>query len=105
DSVIIGIARKHLTRQPTATEHDRLYSVAAATAAYFRGSYDLAEDFLRAQPQLEASRDGRLLTAKMEWERGYHALALLRLRELAAAFPNDAEIHAELASHLDRAEQ
>jgi hypothetical protein len=40
----------------------------------------------------------------MEWERGYRDLALLRLHELAAAFPHDLEIHSELAVHLDRAE-
>ncbi len=103
DATVIAIARKYLPHQPTATERDRLYSLAAATAGYFRGNYDLAEDFLHAQPTLEASRDGHLLAAKMEWERGYHDLALLRLRELTADLPDDAEIHSELATHLSRA--
>ena len=103
DASVITLSRKYLPPAPRPTERDRLYSLAAATAGYFRGNYDLAEDFIRAQPGLPASRDGRLLTAKMEWERGYHELALLELRELAAAQPTDAEIHAELVSHLDRA--
>src|ERR1019366_9348120 len=56
-------------------------------------------------PLLAESRDGRLLAAKIDAERGYRDLALLRLRELAAAYPDDAEIHAELALHLDRADR
>ncbi len=103
DASVIAIARKYLPRQPAATERNHLYSLAAATAGYFRGDYDLAEDFLRAQPTLADSRYGRLLIAKIEGERGYRDLALLRLRELAAAFPDDTEIHSELASHLNRA--
>ncbi len=103
DASVITLTRKYLPPTPTATERDRLYSLAAATAGYLRGNYDLAEDFIRAQPGLPASRDGRLLIAKIEWERGYHELALLNLRELAAAQPHDAEIHAELVSHLERA--
>jgi predicted Zn-dependent protease len=103
DATVIAIARKYLPPAPAANDRDRLHSLAAATAAYFRGDYDLAEDFLHAQPGFADSRDGRLLTAKIAWERGYHDLALLHLRELAAAFPNDLEIHGELAAHLDRA--
>lgn len=105
DAAVVAIARKYLPPVPAATERDQLYSLAAATAAYFRGNFDLAEDFLRAQPGLAEAGDGRLLTAKIEWERGYHDLALLNLRELAAAQPDDAEIHAELVSHLDRADR
>jgi len=105
DAAIIALARKYLPLHPGTGERDRLYLLAAATAGYFRGNYDVAEDFLRAQPALGESRDGRLLTAKMEWERGYHDLALLLLRDLAAALPDDAEIHGALVAHLDRAER
>jgi predicted Zn-dependent protease len=105
DLSVIAIARKYLPRSPAPTATHRLYSLAAASAGFFRGNYDLAEDFLRAQPGLETTRDGRLLTAKIEWERGYRDLALLHLRELAAAFPDAADIHGELASHLDLADR
>lgn len=103
DAEVIALCRKYLPPHPAGTERDRLLSIAAATACYFRGNYDTAEDYIRAQPTLEASRDARLLTAKMDWERGYPELALLRFRELAANHPTDAELHAELATHLDRA--
>jgi tetratricopeptide (TPR) repeat protein len=105
DARVIAIARKYLPQPPTQAEPDRLCSLAAAIACFFRGDYDLAEDFLRTPPSLAASRDGRLLAAKIDSERGYHDLALLRLRELAAAHPDDAEIHAELVSRLDHADR
>ena len=102
DAVVISLARKYLPASPAATERDRLFALAAATAGFFRGNYDTAEDFLHAVPQLATSRDGRVLSAKIEHDRGYRDLALLRLRELAAEFPNDTEIHADLVANLDR---
>src|SRR5262249_21987427 len=99
---VIGLARKFLPPSPAPTEANRLFALAAATASFFRGNYDTAEDFLRTVPQLATSRDGRLLAAKIENDRGYRDLALLRFRELAAEFPNDTEIHAELVASLER---
>ena len=102
DATIIALARKYLPSAPAGIESDRLLALAAATASFFRGDYDTAEDFLQAVPQLPSSREGRLLGAKIEHDRGYHDLALLQLRDLAAEFPNDTEIHAEFVGQLDR---
>jgi hypothetical protein len=102
DATVIVLARKYLSQSSTPGEPERLIALAAATASFFRGNYDTAEDFLHAVPALVASRDGRLLAAKIENDRGYRDLALLRLRELANEFPHDTEIHTELVANLDR---
>ena len=39
----------------------RLLALGAATASFFRGNFDQAEDFLGTVPKLAESRDGRLL--------------------------------------------
>ena len=102
DATVIAIARKYPPASSATRASDQLIALAAATASYFRGNYDAADDFLHTVPELSSSRDGRLLAAKIENDRGYRDLALLRLRELAAEFPNDIEVHAELAANLDR---
>ena len=100
DARVIALARASRPSPPLSTERDHLLALAAATASYFRGDYDQADDFLHSTPHLADSRDGRMLTAKIHWERGYRDLALLQLRELAAEFPDDGEIHAALVSYL-----
>lgn len=105
DAAVIALARKYLVAPVAPTEANRLLALAAATASFFRGNYDAADDFLHSVPLLSQSRDGRLLEAKIENDRGYRDLALLRLGELAAEFPDDTEVHTELATRLDRAGQ
>lgn len=68
---------------------------AAATAAFLRGHFDRAEDVLETQ-QLSATHDGRLLRARMAWERGYRELALIQIRALAAEFPSSDIARAQL---------
>jgi len=103
DSRVIALARAlrpaHRA-QPASAECDRLLALAAATASYFRGNYDQADDFLRSTPYLASSRDARMLTAKIHWACGYQDLALLQLRGLAAEFPDDSEIHTEVVARL-----
>lgn len=100
DARVIALARGSLRSPPALPECSRLFGFAAATASYFRGNYDQADDFLHALPQLPFSRDGRLLEAKIDWDRGYRDLALLQLRQLAIELPGDVEIHRELAGRL-----
>jgi Flp pilus assembly protein TadD len=100
DAHVVALARRHLSTAAPGGEQARLLALGAATATYFRGNYDQAEDFLRAVPGLATARDGRLLAAKIEWDRGYRELALLEFRALAAALPHDAEVHRELVAHL-----
>jgi len=100
DRLVVALAKKYFPRQPIAAPGARLFALAAATASCFRGEYDQAEDFLRLAPGLAGSRDGRLLTAKIEWDRGFRARALAQLRRIADESPHDAELHRELVMRL-----
>lgn len=102
DARVVALARASLRASSVApTECNRLLAYAAATASFFQGSYDQADDFLRLLQPVSHSRDGRLLSAKIDWERGYRDLALVQLRTLATEFPDDAEVHASLAAYLE----
>lgn len=61
-------------------------TLACASACYFRGRYDQAEDFLLSR-LLDRTHDGRLLLAQIDWDRGYRDLALLNVRALTEDFP------------------
>ena len=100
DGEVVALAEKQLAHVPAESDAARVLALGAATAGYFRGNYDRAEDFLRRVPRLAESRDGRLLLAKIENERGYRELALVQLRHLAAEQPRDAEVHRELVQQL-----
>ena len=100
DNLVVALARRHLPVVGRGSEPARLLALGAATASFFRGNYDEAEDFLRAAAKLADSRDGRLLAAKIEWDRGYRELALVQFRQLAVERPGDQEVHRELVGHL-----
>jgi predicted Zn-dependent protease len=100
DFDVLAIARLLLPARPAATDRDRLLALAAATASFFRGDFDQADDFLNLVPGLGSSREGRLLAAKLDWARGYRPLALVSLRALAAERPHDTEVHVELVNRL-----
>ena len=102
DGRVIAVARKLLPTEAANLPVARLLALGAATASYFRGDYDQAEDFLRRVPALGASREGRLLIARIEWERGFRELALIGFRQLAREQPGDAEVHQALVEHLRR---
>jgi len=100
DGCVVDLARQCLPHVGVATEQAHLLAFAATMASFHRGNFDQAEDFLRGATGLAASRDGRLLLAKIGWDRGDQQLALMQLRGLAAELPNDWEVQRELVSHL-----
>ena len=100
DAQVVALARRLLPAAVSGSDHARLLAFAASTASVLRGNYDQAEDFLRAVPRLADSREGRLLSAKLEWDRGYRELALVQFRQVASEWPQDAEVHRELVGHL-----
>ncbi|MSU51530.1 MAG: hypothetical protein EXS37_20980 [Opitutus sp.] len=95
DRHVVALARRLTADGRTDPGARRVIALAGATACYLRGSYDEAEDFLRDAPGLAPSREARLLGVRIEWQRGYAALALTQLRQLAVVFPDDFEIHQE----------
>jgi hypothetical protein len=99
DERVVALVRRLLPAVKD-EESRTLIALAGATANYLRGNYDDAENLLRAARDLAATRDGRALTAKIDWDRGFRDLALIEFRALAAAFPRDAEIHHDLVNRL-----
>ena len=67
---------------------NNLLAKALANAYFYRGNFDQAENVIAAH-QLTSTPDGRLLTAKIEWERGYRLLALALMEQLSKEFPEN----------------
>lgn len=102
DLRVIELAQRQLTTANWPEESAAVLALAAATASHARGDFETAEQFFRWVPKLTDSRPGRLLAARIQRDRGYGDLALLHLRNLAADFPHDPEIHADLTAELQR---
>jgi hypothetical protein len=102
DQQILAYYKELLANDPAITPRNQLVALAAASSCYFRGNYDEAETILRRY-QLELSRDGRLLGARISWDRGARDQALARLDELKSEFPNDEEIYTQTVSYLREA--
>lgn len=76
----------------------------AARAAYYRGKYDLAEAYLQ-QGGLTANLNAALLSARMDWERGYRELAMVAMRDLHQQQPQDEGIYIQFGEFLRAAGQ
>lgn len=102
DRQVLTYYEELLGNDKAITPRNQLVALAAASSCYFRGNYDQAESILRLY-QLESSRDGRLLVARINWDRGAKDTAIERLRELAAELPNDEEIYTQIVTYLREA--
>jgi hypothetical protein len=102
DQQVLAYYKELLANDPAITPRNQLVALAAASSCYFRGNYDEAETILRRY-QLELTRDGRLLVARINWDRGARDQALARLAELTAEFPNDEEIYTQTVAYLREA--
>ncbi|MBI2496927.1 MAG: tetratricopeptide repeat protein [Opitutae bacterium] len=87
DAKLLEVADRLLAAPDKSASHPLAASFAAA-AAYYRGNYDRAEDLV-LQHHLDHTGDGAVLLARMEGDRGYPELALLRLKEFLARQPHD----------------
>lgn len=97
DGEVLAIAGRLLPAIPEATPRGQLVALAAATAQFFRGSYDDAEDLL-ADYSLLRTKDGRLLQARIDWDRGARDQALMRLENFAAESPGEDEYYVQLTA-------
>ncbi|MDF3057517.1 MAG: hypothetical protein K0R17_1732 [Rariglobus sp.] len=102
DKQVLVFYKELLGHDSSINPRNQLVALAAASSCYFRGNYDEAESILRRY-QLEGSRDGRLLLARISWDRGAKDQAIDRLRELAAELPNDEEIYTQTVTYLREA--
>lgn len=103
DAATIALAHELLSEKSVSDSVLKVAAFAAAKASYLRGDLETAAEFFRRDPALPMTRDGRLLSAKIDLDRGLGEIALPRLRALASDFPHDSEIHATLLHYLQDA--
>lgn len=99
DKQVIALKKSIVGDDRTVNPRNQLVALATSTALYFRGNYDDAENILRDY-RLDSTRDGRLLAARIAWDRSLHEQAIDMLRVLAVDYPADDEIYAQLVSYL-----
>ena len=99
DQQVLAYYKTLLGNDDTITSRNQLVALAAASSCYFRGNYDESESILRRY-QLEGSRDGRLLVARINWDRGAKDLAIDQLHVLSGELPNDEEIYNQTVAYL-----
>lgn len=102
DSEVIDISRVLLDKvgeNDFRSERVQLIAMARATALFFRGNYDLAEDALVRYKLIE-SVDGKILALRVDWERGERDVALDRLRELTDELPENEQVYSQYAAYL-----
>ncbi len=87
---------------PQIDERIRLIASARATALFFRGNYDEAEDTLTRFRLVEAP-DGKLLLLQIEWERGEQSMVLEQMEALTTKFPTYEQIYTQYATYLREA--
>lgn len=102
DQQVLAYYKELLANDPAINSRNQLVALAAASSCYFRGNYDEAETILKKY-QLEGSRDGRLLIARINWDQGEKDLAIDGLRSLASEQPNDEEIYTQTVTYLREA--
>jgi hypothetical protein len=100
DTTVIEVVQQ-LLEHPRAHDSDiaasdsansTLLATALATAHFYRGNFDQAEQVLTNYGQTFSS-EGRLLLAKIEWDRGYRVLALALIEQLSKEFPENPSIY------------
>lgn len=84
---------------PELDDRLRLIAMARATAQFFRGNYDAAEDTLRLY-RLNIGVDGQILALRIEWERGERETALVRLEAMMDESPDNEQVYAQYAAYL-----
>lgn len=102
DFELIKITDRLLTgaeRDGIPDERLRLIATARATAQFFRGNYDAAEDTIR-QYRIADSTDGRLLAIRVAWERGERESALAALQAMTEELPDNEQVYAQYTAFL-----
>lgn len=106
DDEVRRIAATLLPPVPEVTPRNQLIAIAAAHAELFRGNFDAAEALVRRYELLRTTNlDGRLLLARIEWERGRRERAFELLKAYAVEFPASEEFYAQLTAYYHEAGQ
>lgn len=80
-------------------ERLRLVILARATALFYRGNYDEAENLLRRHG-VQESPDAQLLQIRIDWDRGDRDAALAKLAAISAQAPDNEQIYTQYAAYL-----
>ncbi len=92
DHEVSKLAQEVLPKLKPESSELRFLAISLANALYYRGQFDQAEDVLKSH-ELSSTPDGRLLTALIEWDRGFPELALALIDQLAVEFPVNDQIY------------
>lgn len=95
DQEVMEVADSLLDKQPD-PEIEHLLALAAATAHYYRGDFDQAEDYIR-EYDLDDDLEGTLLSARISWDRGQQQAAISKLETSIGKYPNDEPVYALLS--------
>ena len=95
DAKLLAVARELLRSDTISTEEKRPVAFFAASAAFFRGNYDQAEDLIATHRLIETT-DGVLLQARLDWERGFPDIAILRLQSHLQHAPDNESVYVQL---------
>lgn len=98
DEEVLGISQRLLAQTKATGVREQTIALAGASARFYRGDYDAAEDLIEAY-DLRSTKDGKLLQAWIEWERGYREIALTRLTNCIRDFPKEDEFYREMVRY------
>lgn len=105
DFVVIDLTNSLLAKlgpNPPVDERLRLIVISQATAKFYRGNYDAAEDLLKKYG-VTNSPDGQVLSIRIAWDRGERESALDKLAAISEQFPENESIYAQYATYLREA--
>ncbi len=98
DTEIRQIAEEYLPEEPVMEDRYIIIAFAAARASFHRGDFDHAVQLINDY-RLGASNNGRILLARIDWERGRRSEALERLEEMARQRPDSDEVYVYLTRY------
>ena len=98
DERVVALAEEVLADADASETRKRIAAFHSATAQAYRGNYDKAEAAIVAH-RLGETREGQMLGARIDWERGYRDLALIALERLRVQLPGDDDVAGMLADY------
>jgi len=96
DFEVMEVTEKLLANNPD-EDTQTFLALAAATAHFYRGNFDEAEDYIRTY-NLDDQLEGTLLSARVSWERGQRQAAISKLEFSIGKFISDEPIYAQLST-------
>ena len=92
DAEVITLSQNLIARSDLSPRTKLLAALSLANAYFYRGHFDQAEDTLE-KFNIAQNPEGRLLIAKIEWDRGFQDLAMALISQLAIEFPSNLQIY------------